>query len=151
MTKEQKAAILEDAIDRAYIEVDRIKGVDMDTQEFRTLLKNLTDMEWLLEKATGSCYVTPESDVPTDTPKAPEPAPEPIETEAPAPVPAPVPEQNCMSKEDLRDRLSTYSNKYDSLDIAQIMAGMGYSKLSEIPCGRYDELLRKVKAEIGEV
>ena len=147
MTKEQKAAILDAAIDRAYNEVDQIKGVDMDTQEFRTLLKNLTDMEWLLEKATGRCYVAPEGDVPAGIPKAPEPAPEPIENEAPTPAP----EQNCMSKEDLRDRLSTYSNKYDSLDIAQIMADMGYSKLSEIPCERYAELLDKVKAEIGEV
>lgn len=92
--------------------------------------------------------------------------PEPVATEAPEPVKmdpleevTPVEEEagsdtatgeNIISKEELRDKLSHYSNKYETLDVAQIMADMGYGKLSEVPNSRYAELLERVEKCIKE-
>ena len=55
-----------------------------------------------------------------------------------------------MSIEDLRAKLSAYSNKYNELDVAAIMGEMGYHKLSSVPPSRYSELLERVEASIKE-
>ena len=57
---------------------------------------------------------------------------------------------STLTKEEVRDKLSTYSNKYDHLDVAAIMSEMGYSKLSDIPATKYSELLEKVEAAVKE-
>ena len=151
MDRETKELILSDAIDRAYREVEAATGAEMDTPEFRTLLENLTEMEWLLEKATGSCYVTPETPIqpaePTDDPEPETPEPEKPAEPAPEPPPSPSPE-NAMSKEELREQVAALANKYPSLDAFALMQQMGYSKLSDIPAGRRAEYLALVKAAV---
>lgn len=144
MDRETKAAILSDAIERAYVELDTVKGAEMDTPEFRTLLKNLTDMEWLLEKATGSCYVPPETPIQPAEPTV-EPAPE---TPKPEPETTTSTTENAMSKEELREQVAALANKYPALDAFALMQEMGYSKLSDIPAERRAEYLEKVKAAV---
>jgi hypothetical protein len=63
----------------------------------------------------------------------------------------PAVEEPTMSLDELRTRISTLADKYDTLDVASIMAGMGYEKLSAIPKGRYGELLRLVDEAVREV
>ena len=106
----------------------------MSLKETETLLENIGTMEWMVERFQlkdefEACPVV-----------------ERPETPAPAPAPA----KATISKEEVRDKLSTYSNKYDSLDVAAIMSEMGYGKLSDIPADRYGELIERVEAHIKE-
>ena len=149
MTNEEKQKILEAALDRAYEELKTVPSVDMSLKETETLLDNIGTMEWMVDRfqikdSVEACPVV-------ERPEAPAPnvarVDEPV-THAPAPAPAPA--KATISKEEVRDKLSTYSNKYDSLDVAAIMSEMGYGKLSDIPADRYGELIERVEAHIKE-
>ena len=144
MTREERRQIMNDAVDRAYDEVARATSGEMDTPEFRTLIKNIMDMEWLARPDFRDDGITPtKPDAPVEQVTE-EPAADPF-------APAPVEPTAAISKDELRDKLSTYSNKHDSLDVAAIMNGMGYSKLSDVPTSQYAALLEKVEAAIAEV
>ena len=58
--------------------------------------------------------------------------------EQPEPGPA-------LTKEEVKAKLLTLSNKYDALDLSAVMGEMGYSKLSDIPAIRYGELLTRAE------
>ena len=140
MTREEQIRILTEAQERAFKQIDRTGGCEMGTEEFQRLIYCAEQMRWMAQQ--------PYENVPV-----PEIVPEPVQPDPvkPETVPEEVqPEQNLMSKEDVRDKLSTYSNKYDHLDVAAIMSEMGYSKLSEIPATRYSELLEKVETAVKE-
>ena len=149
MTNEEKQKILEAALDRAYEELKTVPSVDMSLKETETLLENIGTMEWMVDRFQIKDSV--EASPVVERPEAPAPnvarVDEPV-THAPAPAPAPA--KATISKEEVRDKLSTYSNKYDSLDVAAIMSEMGYGKLSDIPADRYGELIERVEAHIKE-
>lgn len=141
MTKEEKKQVLDRALELAFKEIENTKGPDMGTPEFKALIENISNMEWLYDR------YCPISFPGIDTVEA-------VREAAPAEEPAPVPATNpktepSISKDELRNKLATYSNEHEKLDIAQIMSGMGYSKLSEVPPDRYTELLQLVEAAIG--
>lgn len=139
MTREEQIRILTEAQERAIKQIELTDGCEMGSEEFARLLNAAHQLSWMRH---------PEGPIPTSDGVPEEVQPEPAELEtAPEEV---QPEQNLMSKEDVRDRLSTYSNKYDHLDVAAIMSEMGYSKLSEIPATRYSELLEKVEKAVKE-
>ena len=144
MTNEEKQKILEAAIERAYEELKTVPSVDMSLKETGTLLDNIGTLEWMAdrfrEENTETVVERPETPAPTVT-RVDEPV---------TPAPAPAPAKATISKEEVRDKLSTYSNKYDSLDVAAIMSEMGYGKLSDIPADRYGELIERVEAHIKE-
>lgn len=147
MTREEQIRILSAAKDRALKQVEETEGCEMGTEEFGRLLYTVQQLDWM---ANPHCdFPVPESghDAPEEADK-----PEPVKPEPVKPEPAPevVQTASTMSKEEVRDKLSTYSNKYDHLDVAAIMSEMGYSKLSDIPAARYAELLEKVEAAIKE-
>ena len=157
MTRETKAAILSDAIERAYFELDTVKGPEMDTPEFRTLLKNLTDMEWLLEKATGSCYAPPETPIqpaePTVEPepeKPTEPAPE---TPKPEPEPAPETEKPTgddgpqYKMEEVRAALAKARGK--GVNVSEIIRSFGVDSFPQIDKSRYHEVMKKLEEALA--
>jgi hypothetical protein len=139
MTREEQIRILTEAQERAFKQIDLTEGCEMGTEEFQRLIYCTEQLRWMAQ---------PHGDVPVSEIVPEQVQPDPVEPET---VPEEVqPEQNLMSKEDVRDKLSTYSNKYDHLDVAAIMSEMGYSKLSEIPATRYSELLEKVETAVKE-
>ena len=138
MTREERRQIVTDALDRACEALRNTDGSDMGMPETRTLLQNICDMGWLV----GANFTVPENAAPIPE------APTPVPTPAPTPAPAPVEPVGGISKEELREKLTTYSNAHDDLDVAAIMNGMGFSKLSEVPADRYAELLEKVETAV---
>lgn len=69
----------------------------------------------------------------------------------PAPAPEPEPDANLPTKQEVRTRLATLSAKYEKLDVAKIMEGMGFTRLSDIPAERYPELLRLADEAVKEL
>lgn len=78
-----------------------------------------------------------------------------VEQEAPpfdpAPAPEPEPDADLPTKQEVRTRLATLSAKYEQLNVAKIMEGMGFTRLSDIPAERYPELLRLVDEAVKEL
>lgn len=74
-------------------------------------------------------------------------AEEQTEEEAPAPAPS-GDDKNIPSKESVRERLAFLSNQHTNLDVAALMAEMGYSKLSDIPKEKYNALLERAEAAV---
>ena len=78
-----------------------------------------------------------------------------VEQEAPpfdpAPEPAPEPDADLPTKQEVRTRLATLSAKYEQLNVAKIMEGMGFARLSDIPAECYLDLLRKVDEAVKEL
>ena len=137
MTREEQIIILTNAQERAFKQIDLTEGHEMGTEEFSRLLDVAGRMGWMSQPEPMP--------VPEIVPE--EVQPEPVTPEIVSEVVQPAP---TMSKEEVRDKLSTYSNKYDSLDVAAIMSDMGYGKLSDIPATKYGELLERVEAAVKE-
>lgn len=80
-----------------------------------------------------------------------------VEREAPpfepdsAPAAEPVADPDLPTKQEVRTRLATLSAKYEQLNVAKIMEGMGFTRLSDIPAERYPELLRQVDEAVKEL
>ena len=78
-----------------------------------------------------------------------------VEQEAPpfdpAPAPEPEPDADLPTKQEVRTRLATLSAKYEQLNVAKIMEGMGFTRLSDIPAERYPELLHLVDEAVKEL
>lgn len=137
MTREEQINILIEARDRALKQIDMTEGHEMGTEEFQRLIYCAEQLRWMSQPDPIP--------VPDIVPE--EVQPEPVTPEIVSEVVQPAP---TMSKEEVRDKLSTYSNKYDSLDVAAIMSDMGYGKLSDIPATKYGELLERVEAAVKE-
>lgn len=137
MTREEQINILIEARDRALKQIDLTEGHEMGTEEFQRLIYCAEQLRWMTQPDPMP--------VPEIVPE--EVQPEPVTPEIVSEVVQPVP---TLSKEEVRDKLSTYSNKYDSLDVAAIMSDMGYGKLSDIPATKYGELLERVEAAVKE-
>lgn len=137
MTREEQMNILIEARDRALKQIDLTEGHEMGTEEFQRLIYCAEQLRWMTQPE----HMPVPEIVPDEV------QPEPVTPEIVSGVVQPVP---TMSKEEVRDKLSTYSNKYDSLDVAAIMSDMGYGKLSDIPATKYGELLERVEAAVKE-
>ena len=78
-----------------------------------------------------------------------------VEQEAPpfdpAPAPEPEPDADLPTKQEVRTRLATLSAKYEQLNVAKIMEGMGFTRLSDIPAECYLDLLRQVDEAVKEL
>ena len=137
MTREEQINILTEARDRALKQIDLTEGHEMGTEEFQRLIYCAEQLRWMAQP----------DHMPVPEIVSEEVQPEPVAPEIVSEVVQPVP---TLSKEEVRDKLSTYSNKYDSLDVAAIMSDMGYGKLSDIPATKYGELLERVEAAVKE-
>lgn len=56
-----------------------------------------------------------------------------------------------LTKDEVKAKLLALSGKCDALDIAAVMEGIGYHKLSDIPASRYEELLANAEAAVKEL
>ena len=68
--------------------------------------------------------------------------PEAPKTEEPKPA---------LTKDEVKAKLLELSGKYDALDVAALMESMGYTRLSDVPAVKYQELLDKADAAVKEL
>ena len=56
-----------------------------------------------------------------------------------------------LTKDEVKAKLLELSGKYDALDVAALMESMGYTRLSDVPAVKYQELLDKADAAVKEL
>ena len=142
MTKAEKLRIYQSMEEKILQTLDGRTGeqlVSKETDLALGLLANITVAQWRLEE---------------DDPAEKKPTPSPVPTTATAPAPEPVPEPESepgdgdgetLTKEDVRAKLAALATN-PKVNVAAIMAEMGYAKLSDVPAARYQELLDKANA-----
>ena len=148
MTNTEKRTILEETLGDTYnalVEVDQWDAVTVGN-----ILRNIAGIEALLQGLGAPDHeegrpVAPAS-VPAQGKDAPGPAPEPLPDSAPEEE-----ETTPLTKDEVKARLLELSNKYDALDLAAVMAGIGYSRLSDIPPAKYNQLLEKAETAVKEL
>ena len=57
----------------------------------------------------------------------------------------------ALTKDEVKAKLLELSGKYDALDVAALMESMGYTRLSDVPAAKYQELLDKADAAVKEL
>lgn len=57
----------------------------------------------------------------------------------------------ALTKDEVKAKLLELSGKYDALDVAALMESMGYTRLSDVPAVKYQELLDKADAAVKEL
>lgn len=152
MTKAEQRANLSALIERLHTRLQELPDEKLDTEETNRLLRNIGQASGLIY---GLDYEEKE-DAPEELPNAPAPAEEekePAQTQEPASGDTEEEEEPDpgVTKAELKQKLIDLTNRYDALDVAQIMAGMGYERLSDIPASRYQELLDAVDKAVKEL
>lgn len=147
MTKAEKIRIYQSMEEKILQTLDGRTGeqlVSKETDLALDLLANITIAQWRLEEEGG----------PAEKKTTPVPDPDPSPNPGPAPDPEPEPEPEpkpgvgdgeMLSKEDVRAKLAALATN-PKVNVAAIMAEMGYAKLSDVPAVRYQELLDKANA-----
>lgn len=147
MTKAEKIRIYQSMEEKILQTLDGRTGeqlVSKETDLALDLLANITIAQWRLE----------EEGAPAEKKTTPVPDPDPSPNPGPAPDPEPEPEPEpkpgvgdgeMLSKEDVRAKLAALATN-PKVNVAAIMAEMGYAKLSDVPAVRYQELLDKANA-----
>ena len=143
MTRERKTEILNDLLEQGYNAIPCIGEEDMASDRIAALLHNLSAAEQLRRVVS---WDDGDADTGSDT-RQHEPHTE-VPTAAAQEVPAVEDAETAITKEELKKKLLTLGNQYDALDVAAIMNGMGYDRLSDIPANRYAELLSKVESAV---
>ena len=59
--------------------------------------------------------------------------------------------KSALTKDEVKAKLLELSGKYDALDVAALMESMGYTRLSDVPADKYQELLDKADAAVKEL
>lgn len=150
MTKAEQRANLSALIERLHTRLQELPDEKLDTEETNRLLRNIGQASGLIY---GLDYEEKE-DAPEELPNAPAPAEEekePAQAQEPAPGDPEEEPDPGVTKAELKQKLIDLTNRYDALDVAQIMAGMGYERLSDIPASRYPELLAAVDKAVKEL
>ena len=153
MTKAEKIRIYQSMEEKILRTLDERPGerlVCEDTRLALELLQDLTVAQWRLEEGNIPAETWPEPDPEqADFADAPELVPDPEPIPEPEPEPAPKSESELegetLTKEEVRAELAALATN-PKVNVAAIMAGMGYSKLSDVPASRYRELLDKANA-----
>lgn len=138
ISMELRREIIDEALARAYgglrnaIEANKIAAC---MYAIETGEKLLDELEQAIVADAKSEYgwrrFQSESDIP-EAPKAEEPKP-------------------ALTKDEVKAKLLELSGKYDALDVAALMEGMGYARLSDVPAVKYQELLDKADAAVKEL
>lgn len=137
MTKEEKRKVVEEALSRAYLDLDAAEHLlGKDTHYLMCTIRELEMLRELLNR-DGECAREA-----VDAPVIKQPKPE---TSAPVEEPAP-----SISKDEMRTKLAELGDKCSDNVIPGVMKSMGYDKLSQVPAARYAELLENVAAAVKE-
>ena len=139
MTKAEKLRIYQSMEEKILQTLDGRTGeqlVSKETDLALDLLANITVAQWRLEE-----------DDPVERKTTPSSAPDPGPAPASEPVSEsePEPDGGTMTKEEVRAKLAALATN-PKVNVAAIMAEMGYAKLSDVPAARYQELLDKANA-----
>ena len=150
MNRLEALKILGNAEDRA---IRALADADPMSDDFSTVLSNILAARDTYEHyfygeerqspsgdAEDTAKETKVIELKTPEPAAEEPAAE--ETE----VPEAATEEPSMTLEQVRHEMKTL--QMQGKDIASVIAALGYSKLSEVPAAKYDELLSKARGEV---
>ena len=145
MTRERKTEILNDLLEQGYNAIPHLREEDMASDRIAALLRNLSAAEQLRQVVS---WDGGDTDLGSDAQKC--------DPEAESPTAAPEEQtqedaETAITKEELKKKLLMLGNQHDALDVAAIMNGMGYDRLSDIPADRYGELLSKVESAVEEL
>lgn len=142
MTKEEKRQIMLDALDRAYVEVKNTSGAEMDSEQFRILIKNIGDMEWLARASSREDEVAPglpinsNDSAPVETgvaePQKPEASPE---------------EEPTVKMEDVRAALA--KARTNGVNVAEIIRSFGVETFPQIEKNQYPAVLKKLEEALN--
>ena len=151
MTKAEKREILNQALDNAYREISEA-GVDLlYTTEFRTLIKNVQDMEWMTQSqlADDGGAMMPACEEPE--PKKPKPVepekPEPVEPEKPETAAAPTPAEPDTPQykmEDVRAALAKARGR--GVNVSEIIRSFGADNFQQITKEQYPAIMNQLAA-----
>ena len=139
MTKAEKLRIYQSMEEKILQTLDGRTGeqlVSKETDLALDLLANITVAQWRLEEDDPAERKTTPSSAPDPGPA---PASEPVSESEPEP------DGETMTKEEVRAKLAALATN-PKVNVAAIMAEMGYAKLSDVPAARYQELLDKANA-----
>lgn len=140
MTKDEKREILDQVLAYAYREISNSRGDLLYTTDFRTLIKNVQDMEWMRQSqlADDSEPVMPVADEP-EPPREPEPEkPEP----AAAPTPA-EPDTPQYKMEDVRAALAKARGK--GVNVSEIIRSFGADNFQQITKEQYPAIMNQLE------
>ena len=141
MTREEKIKIIDEALERAYRELNRFAADEIPSTDCRTLLKNLQDMEWM--RGSQLAIAEDEKDVPMPSHEEPDPAP----AAAPAPeAPKPEPEGEDEPKykmEDVRAALAKARGK--GVNVSEIIRSFGAENFQQITPDQYPAVMAKLE------
>ena len=130
ISMELRREIIDEALARAYgglqnsIEVNKIAACMYAIETGERLLTELKDTD---RRNEG-----PATEQIPEAPKAEEPKP-------------------ALTKDEVKAKLLELSGKYDALDVASLMETTGYTRLSDVPAVKYQELLDKADAAVKEL
>jgi len=141
MTREEKKQILEEALERAVCAVKEYDAAEMETPGFRTLLKNIMDLEWLARATTREGETTP-APMTEGTGVA-----EPQNQEAPDAPEAPAPETPTIKMEEVRAALAKARGK--GVNVAEIIRGFGVDTFPQIDKTQYPAVLAKLEEALN--
>ena len=148
MTKAEKLRIYQSMEDKILQTLDGRTGEQLICEETNlalNLIGRFTMAAWRAEADDPAKTSTSPGAEATDPDPAPAPEPEPAPEPAPVPAPASEPDGETMTKEEVRAKLAALATN-PKVNVAAIMAEMGYAKLSDVPAARYRELLDKANA-----
>ena len=145
MTKEQKLTILDDALLRAYEELEAATRDEMDTPQIKTLLENISAMEWAADKFRYPYGIPVVPEEPTEVSGVVE-AQIPAEPE-PTPAASAAPEEPQVAEsqykmEDVRAALAKARGK--GVNVSEIIRSFGVDAFPQIPKSQYDAVMAKL-------
>ena len=141
MTKDQKREILDQALAYAYLEISEARGDKMSTPEFRTLIKNVQELEWMrysqLADEAQPMMPVDEEPVPVAENPEPEKTNEPVK---PAPAPAPAePTEPQFRMEEVRAALAKARGK--GVNVSEIIRSFGVDNFQQIAPEQYPAIM----------
>ena len=142
MTKEEKRQIMLDALDRAYDEVKNASGAEMDSEQFRILIKNIGDMEWLAREGSREGEIVPVPHISSN-----ESAPVETGVAEPQKPEAPPEEESTVKMEDVRAALAKARTK--GVNVAEIIRSFGVETFPQIEKNQYPAVLKKLEEALN--
>lgn len=152
MTTNEKLEILRTAEDHAFLALRDLLNLDAIADALFKILRVRDIAEKIrydgdgifdayLEELAGEANPAPVLTVLPETAAEEPTEPDPAATAAPVEEATPEPAPAGMDKKEVRRQLAAISRD-KNIDIAPLMAQMGYSKFGDIPADRYAELLK---------
>ena len=140
MTNNQKLQTLNYVIELAYWALQDMEREDMETQRVKTLLENIYNMEWMVDRFRKEDHTV-----------VPEPAPErqePVTPAPAAPAPAPAPTAPAESKYSMTDvRAALAKARSNGISVSDIIRSFGVDNFTALDASKYPTIMEKLAEE----